>query len=273
MNIFANIAREALKSILTAFTKLTQKNLNKSKISAPNPEKESDKYELTFFDDFDTINKDIWTIDNCPRHGGYWCESQVFAENSVLKIRTEYKKDGKFGAGFYTGSIGTRAVQEPFGYYETRFRVPKAKGFWSAFWLMQDGFGGSARNGAEIDIVELPSINLEHRIHSNNYKSRIGASIKVGDLYGEKWHIGSMEWTAESMKFYVDGKLSWQTTDPKHISQVGAGSMIFSSEINGANSIPEIVIGWPIVDLVSKNPINKKYDFEIDYVKVYKIIK
>ena len=68
-----------------------------------------DGMELIFEDNFDTFDTSVWhSEDDGVRRGGYWDINQVKAEDGNLIITTEYKEDGTFGAGWYTGSIYTR---------------------------------------------------------------------------------------------------------------------------------------------------------------------
>lgn len=66
--------------------------------------------KLVFEDDFDKeLDRSVWktTADRPERRGGYWSDEQCFTENGNLIIRTEYKKNGKYGDGWYTGTCST----------------------------------------------------------------------------------------------------------------------------------------------------------------------
>lgn len=97
-----------------------------------------------FIDEFDAdhVDTDVWNVyDADPtnpdhpdgmRRGGYWLADQVFTQNGTLVIRTE-ERDGKF----YTGAIDSSGkLEKKYGYFETRCKLPKGLGIWSAFWLL-----------------------------------------------------------------------------------------------------------------------------------------
>ena len=97
------------------------------------------KFTQVFKEDFDgdSLNTDVWThYRQGVRKGGYWDKDQASLRDGCLVIRSEYKEDGRFGAGFYTDRIDTRRkYEQTYGYFECRCILPAAEGLWSAFWL------------------------------------------------------------------------------------------------------------------------------------------
>ena len=127
-----------------------------------------DKFELTFEEYFLTANSSIlpngppkkyWNNDHdYIRQGGFWDPEQITVSDGTLKITTEYKENGKYGPGYYTGMLNTKGLfEQTHGYFEIRCILPKAEGMWSAFWMLCDSMADvtdGGRNGAEIDIYE-----------------------------------------------------------------------------------------------------------------------
>lgn len=252
-----------------------------------------DEMELIFEEQFNgALDKNVWdtTVDTPERRGGYWDPSQCFTQDGNLIIRTEYKENGSYGPGWYTGTCRTRGLKEfQYGYYEVRCKVPAAEGLWSAFWMLCDTMGdvtGDGKNGAEIDIMESPYYNdpkmpaekyrntTMHTIHIDGYgkehKSRISKQYEVqNDMYNEFNTYGLM-WTEDEYIFYINRQETWRTKW-------------------GVSQVPEYL--WLSVEIAGEagtanpeNPNNKyafsgdirnnaentfPVDFVVDYVRVY----
>lgn len=218
--------------------KLAELESNKLDLSA---------YSLTFEDNFDgsELNPEIWhhcDEDEGPRKGGYWVKDAVSVADSNLKIAIDWRENGKFGAGWYTGGVETSPVgfhasddakpikgfEQQYGYFEARCKVPEVYGAWAAFWLMpSNNFKGdqpgSGADGSELDIFEsmymyindpLYQNSVTHAIHIDGYgddiKSMGSQHFYMEDLYTE-YHTYGLEWTPEEYIFYIDGKETWRT--------------------------------------------------------------
>ncbi len=280
-------------------------------------------YSLTFEENFDgELNRDIWKHcdeEEGPRKGGYWVKDAVSVENSNLKITIDYRENGKFGAGWYTGAVETaplgyhekegdsaiKGFAQKYGYFEARCKVPKVYGAWAAFWLMPDNNfkndkPGSGEDGSEIDIFESMYMYMEnekyqnsvtHAVHIDGYgddiKSLGSDHYYLSDLY-DTYHTYGLEWTPEEYIFYIDGKETWRTSktpdkeDKKkeydniaHVPEY----IILSCEVAGTTKDGVVYAGQSFDEngkLVtawngdqSKNDKNVKYEFLVDYVKVY----
>ncbi len=142
-----------------------------------NPKKDKSvdlsKFTQVFADEFegDSLNMNVWThYRQGVRKGGYWENEQAFLRDGCLVIRSEYKPDGKFGAGFYTDRIDTRRkYEQTYGYFECRCILPAAEGLWSAFWLSSENIkdGTPGKQGTEIDVFESP-LYYRGRLGLNN---------------------------------------------------------------------------------------------------------
>lgn len=111
-----------------------------------------------------------------------------------------------------------------FGRFEARIRIPKGQGIWPAFWLLGNNIDtvGWPRCG-EIDVMENigrePSI-VHGTIHGPGYSGGggIGASFTLPDnkLFSDDYHVYSVEWSSNKIRWYVDGKL-YQTLTPRDL--------------------------------------------------------
>lgn len=125
-------------------------------------------YSLVFEDDFDgtELNSDVW-YNRCEgtRRTGYNADSQATVKDGNLILTGEYRENGKFGAGWYTGMV---ALKENYnkGYFEIRCKCNEDNGFWSAFWIQALGdpydhyYSDGGIEAVEIDIFESMSSQL-----------------------------------------------------------------------------------------------------------------
>ena len=268
----------------------------------------SSKAKLLFSDEFDGAAVDLakWGVDGVPvnpgdpgtiRRGGWWTQDSVLIEDGNLVIRTTYDTEKET---FYTGSVYSQELFT-YGYYEARCKLPEANGIWSAFWVMCEkmnlGDPDATVGGSEIDIFESPYYqfgygSVQHAIHvggygDNHHENASGLPISLGRSEGvqngyEEWHTFALDWQPDGYKFYIDGELSWQTTDPlgkegeegykaNNVSSVPS-YIILSVEVGGNGGVPD---KDPFF-FSSQNPAinngdmsNFCKDFLVDYVRVW----
>lgn len=270
--------------------------------------KEEKGAKLLFFDDFDTLNTEVWNVytaktetdegwgpEDGIRRGGFWDKKQVFTEDGNLVIRTEIR-DGVA----YTGAIDSdNKLEMHYGYYEVRCKVPQAPGIWSAFWIFCDEMGAHSKDpdisGTEIDIFESPfygakepafqsAIHIGDYVTSNalamggpNYLKKENISSGASDIYDGEYHLFGLDWQESYYRFYVDGILHYEiTTADVKISNKDS-FLFLSCEIGGSDGkIGETP--WAVsVALLggSEYRFAEKYspvDFLVDYVKVYDVM-
>ena len=131
--------------------------------------------------------------------------------NGTMKI-TAKRED--YGRMKYTSSRITTKNKKNFKYgkIEARIKMPKFKGVWPAFWMLganQDSVGWP--KCGEIDIME--AINDENLVYGTlhwfndpgNNNADSGSSVAVADR--TEYHVYGVEWTADKLRWYVDGKV------------------------------------------------------------------
>ena len=239
------------------------------------------KFRLVFDDEFNgnKISSKVWRhYREGARKGGYWDSEQSFIRDGKLVIRTEYKENGKFGAGYYTDRIDTKnKYMQTYGYFECRCILPAAKGMWSAFWLTNDSVsvdGSSGKEGAEIDVFESPLYYKKKNnnlITSNIHYSGYGLQTKYKNVTiakavnpYEEFNTYGLEWNEDGYIFYINGvetgrsKFGGVSRCPEY--------MILSCEIDGVDGEP--FYGWSGV--ITKNKKNEiPAEFVVDYVRAY----
>ncbi len=130
--------------------------------------------------------------------------------NGALRIRAE-----NTGGGNYT-SARLRTLNKAefrYGRIEARMQLPSGAGLWPAFWMLPTNspYGGWAASG-EIDIME--SVNIADRIYGtlhfgdqwpNNAHS--GGELANGTDFSAGYHVYTIEWEPDQIRWYVDGNL------------------------------------------------------------------
>lgn len=274
-----------LVNILTALVSAILLLFNVSKVDSNKDTIDLSDYKVTFADYFseDELNGDNWHVQNSEglRKGGYWDMGQCSVNNGYLTITTEYKEDGKFGAGWYTCGISSRDnFEQKYGYFEINCKLPKGQGLWSAFWLTCPNASkvmGSGKYGAEIDIFESPygfksgkdSWKVSSNIHYNGYDletkyKNVIISALDNDPY-ENFNKYGVLWTEDEYIFYVND-VEVARTSFGGVSQEEE-YMVISCEVDGAAATP--TYGWSGIITRNSEGNNFKSEFVIDYVKVY----
>lgn len=250
-----------------------------------------DAWKLVWSDEFDGTQLDTskWRpAGDGLRRGGYWDAENAIVGDGVVRLRTDYQEDGRFGPGWYSGAIETRDLYDKtYGYFECRCICPGAAGLWGAFWMFSHGVGlidGSGNDGAEIDIFESPSFadpkklmrdSVTHTIHFDGYdedhQSTFLGSYKAVKPYTQ-FNTYGLEWNENECIFYING-VETDRLDGKYVSQVKEW-MLLTVEVGGSNAVPGanqagvVEIGGN--GIITANPTESfPVDMVVDYVRVY----
>ncbi len=222
-------------------------------------------YGLFWSDEFDGEKLDTtkWDYRNLgPRREAVNVKDTVSLDGKGNLVLTTRCVDD----AIHTAMIGTHGKFETkFGYFECRVKMQESHGHWSAFWLQSPKLGRKigdpATSGTEIDIYECFTVQKDwvaHNIHWDGYgehhKHAGSGPVDVPDLC-EGYHTFGLEWTPDEYRFYVDGKLTWQTRQAvSHTAEY----IILSLEVGA----------------LQKSIIDKQDGFSdsalFDYVRVYK---
>jgi beta-glucanase (GH16 family) len=137
--------------------------------------------------------------------------------NGVLSMAVSKQPDGWHGALIDTKATWTQL----YGYFEARIKIPKGTGLWPAFWSYFSGDGTQA----EIDTMEVcgaASSNAGSVLHNSVYWSdRNHASNETAtvDLTTD-FHVYAVDWRADHITFYLDGRTVWTFRQASHIPKV-----------------------------------------------------
>lgn len=260
-------------------------------------------YELVFSDEFEGDNNsqpDPKKWKTHPRYNSTWnryisTRSDVaYLEDGKLILKA-FKNDNKTAEDprdYVSGAITTQGKYTfQYGRVEARIRTKKHVGNFPAFWLMPRNAEGLAWPACgEIDIWE--QINAQdkafHTVHSHYTWDKKYSDKKGNDIQGlgikdkpvshfetlgadpNEWHVYGLEWTADALTFYLDGKKagSYPRLQDERIA----------SEFNGLGQYPfrkpyYIILNQSIGDgsWASNPDPNFVYQTEVDWVRVYQL--
>jgi beta-glucanase (GH16 family) len=147
-----------------------------------------------------------------------------------------------------------------YGYVEARMKLNKGSGLWPAFWMMPtpDANGNYHDGDGEIDIMEQVGTDptrTEAHLHHNGTS---GKSFDTGLDLSAGFHTYGLDWQADHMTWYFDGKPFYTVT--ANVPNV-AEYLIFNLAVGDANSWP----GAPDANAVFPATM------QVDYVHVYQL--
>ena len=182
-------------------------------------------YQLAWTDEFtgDALNMDNYNFeigDGCPNLCGWGNNELEYYTDSPENIRVE---DGKLvmtatrlgDQGFRSARIQTKDKREfKFGRIDVRARLPEGRGIWPAIWMLGaniDEVGWPA--SGEIDIMEMvghtPRVShgTAHWGNPGDPSTFVGSSITIDENFSEQFHVFTLIWEQNEIKWYVDETL------------------------------------------------------------------
>jgi len=193
--------------------------------------------------------------------------TNVRIENGNLII--EARKEDKGGQKYTSARMLTKGKYSwTYGRFEIRAKLPKGVGTWPAIWMLGDNIKtvGWPACG-EIDIMEHVGkeqdvINWSTHSKLNNWSKGTQVTNKATVLgVSSGFHVYKMEWSKESIQFFVDNKLYYTSfNEDKGLNYYPflAPQFLLLNLAIGGN------MGGPIID-DSIFPCR----MEVDYVRVY----
>ena len=275
----ANPTTDARKGTVTVMSGAARKSINVTQEAAEQAAYYSpDGYSLVWHDEFDTgseLNPNDWVhevqnsgwvnheLQNYVNHLTPGGKPVTEVSNGHLRI-TALKENGKV----YSGRVyAKRNTGWQYGYIEASIKLPKGKGTWPAFWMMPVNFHSWPADG-EIDIMEevgyhpnyvSSSLHANAHVHSNG--TQVTHEMFCDGAEGE-FHTYAIEWTAENITTYVDGKVQlsynnralgrddWPYDDPFYV----IFNLAWGGDWGGAQGVDESAL-----------PVT----MEVDYVRVF----
>jgi beta-glucanase (GH16 family) len=206
--------------------------------------KNNNNWQLVWQDEFnskqiDTSRWNVLTRENSKHNElQYYVPDEVYVENGMLRIQSRIRK---FGSKEYTsGRLDTKGkLATVYGRFEIRAKLPTGKGLWPAHWLypqnrdwqMERLMTEAVENGkeslipeerpwySEIDIMEFlghDPTTVYGTLHYYTFdgQKKTASGTKKGNVdYSKDFHVYTLEWEPDSIKWYIDDELIYATTD------------------------------------------------------------
>lgn len=184
----------------------------------------------------------------------------VKVQNGVLKITTI--KENYNGSNYTSARIKTQGkFSFKYGKVEIRAKMPVGGGTWPALWMLGDNITSAGWPACgEIDIMEHLGNQLNKiygTLHYPNFSggNAVSRTTNITNATTE-FHIYSLDWRADSIKFYVDGTLFHTFTNTSALPF----NQNFFLIINCA-------IGGNFGGTIDPNFVSSTY--EVDYIRVF----
>jgi len=250
------------------------------------PPKDNAGWKLVWSDEFNgpdgsSVDPSKWTVET---GGKGWGNEELESytsrpENSFIQdghlvlraLKEKYKGPDHVSRNYTSARLKTFGkFSQTYGRFEARIKVPPGQGMWPAFWLLGDDIEkvGWPACG-EVDIMENigkePSI-VHGSIHGPGYTGTVGLeapyTLPAGQRFSDDFHVFAVEWTPDSVAFYVD-KTLYVTRTPADMRP--GWKWVFDKPYF---LILNLAVGgdWPgNPDRTTKFP----KDMLVDYVRVY----
>jgi beta-glucanase (GH16 family) len=184
-------------------------------------------YDLVWNDEFDgTALSSDWTFE--IGSGGWGNNELQYYRSQNTEVTDGYlvitAKNELYGGSNYTSSrIVTKDLQSfQYGRVDIRAKLPQGKGIWPALWMLGNSFTtiGWPACG-EIDIMEMVGNNFTnegnntiygtaHWDNNGSYAQFGGQSQLSSGKYSDEFHVFSIIWDSNSIKWYRDDNLFQQ---------------------------------------------------------------
>ena len=233
------------------------------------PPSDSTKYTLVWSDEFNgtAVDQTKWNFETgnlgVNQELEYYQASNATVANGILSITAQNQSVG--GQPFTSARMNTASkFSVTYGKIEARMKLPMGAGLWPAFWML----GADINTGVnwpgcgEIDIME--HVNADSIIYGTMHWLSAGQEANYGlNLASSpsEWHVYSVTWNANSIKWYIDNTLYVTGNIANDINSTGAFHQPFFIILNLAvgGDFPNTTVD------TSKLPAS----LQVDYVRVY----
>ena len=208
----------------------------------------------------------------------------VFVQDGKLNIRAlnepkSFPQDPNRYAQYSSGKINTKDhFSLKYGRVDFRAKLPTGNGIWPALWMLpQDNVYGTWASSGEIDVMEargrLPGVTSGAVHFGGQWPTNRHLSgeyhFPEGQTFANDYHVYSVVWEEDNIKWYVDGKFFFKVTRDQWYSAAAP---------NNPNApfdqpfylIMNLAIGGTFDGGRTPDPSDIPVTMQVDYVRVYK---
>ena len=183
-------------------------------------------YNLVWEEEFDGSTLDLtdWNYETGASGWGnnesqYYRSGNKNAELDQGYLRITAKEETHLGAPYTSARLTTQGKESfQYGRIDIRAKVPYGQGVWPALWMLGDNFGSAGwPTCGEIDIMELIGGDgyNDRTVYGTAHWSNNGShaeyggnkSLPLGEKYNDEFHVFSIVWNSNSIRWYVDNSL------------------------------------------------------------------
>jgi beta-glucanase (GH16 family) len=210
-NIFIGVLSVGFWVPLFAQNKPLPADTARQRSKKPEPKPKKEEWKLEWNDGMERFDASLWSARDFDKGTGStgYSPLHVFSDNGhmVLMLDTVSYNDKPF-----TGAEVVGLKEIGYGKVEVRMRIPKGRGVACAL---------IATSVAGADLKPHDEISVEFRgsetrsVYFNYFKRK--ARADNGNSYflpfdaAEEYHTYTIEWTKKYIKWFIDGKLYYQT--------------------------------------------------------------
>ena len=256
---------------------------NKAAAVTPTPDTTSKPkpvltYQLVWSDEFDKeglpdnakwgydVGGDGWGNNELEYYTKARTENARVASGNLV---IEARKEPFSGRNYTSARLLTKGKFEcTYGKFEIRAKLPRGLGTWPAIWMLSANTPLVWPDNGELDIMEEVGYNpnwIKGSAHSKLYN---GGNSKNGDLFvadaQDAFHVYSMEWTTNTINWFVDGKQYYTYSNP------GQGVSAFPY-YNPFFIILNLAVGGNWGGLKGVDDSVFPQQMLVDYVRVYQL--
>lgn len=238
----------------------------------------SGNWQLVWSDEFSqpngsAPNSNNWNYDI---GGGGWGNQEIqYYTNSTNNARVENgmliieaREENIGGRNHSSARLKTQGKHSwKYGKFEARVKVPSGSGLWPAVWMLGTDISsvGWPQCG-EIDIMEFVGrepYEVFGTIHGPGYSggNAVGQIITRTEPISDDFHIFSVEWDDEEIRWYFDGE-HYFTADP---TDVFGNEWVYDHEFF---IIMNLAIGGNFGGTLDPN-LSFPRQMQVDYIRVY----
>ncbi|GLX69802.1 family 16 glycosylhydrolase [Paenibacillus glycanilyticus] len=208
----------------------------------------------------------------------------VFVQGGNLNLKAisdpkSFPQDPTRVAPYSSGKINTKGkLSLEYGRVDIRAKLPTGNGLWPALWMLPEDseYGAWAASG-EIDIMEakgrLPgttsgAVHFGGQWPVNKYLAG-EYHFSEGQTFANDYHVYSMVWEEDNIKWYVDGKFFFKVSRSQWYS-VAAPNNPNAPFDKPFYLIMNLAVGGYFDGSLSPDASDIPATMQVDYVRVYK---
>lgn len=208
----------------------------------------------------------------------------VFVQDGKLNIRAlnepkSFPQDPSRSAPYSSGKITTKNhFSLTYGRVDFRAKLPTGNGIWPALWMLpkDDRYGVWASTG-EIDVMEargrLPGTTSGALHFGGQWPANRHLSgeyhFPAGQTFANDYHVYSVVWEEDNIKWYVDGKFFFKVTRDQWYSAAAPNNPHAPFD-QPFYLIMNLALGGTFDGGRTPDPSDIPATMQVDYVRVYK---